>query len=81
MTPHNQYLYVWFELGFFGIILLLSIFTLQIKELLKKQDSFYRVLLPISFMMLLLVDSYFFIFIGTITYIYLYTIFRNYQTS
>ena len=81
MTPHNQYLYVWFELGFFGLLLLLLIFALQIKELLKKKDSFYRLLLPISFMLLLLVDSYFFIFIGTITYIYLYTIFRNHQAS
>ena len=81
MTPHNQYLYVWFELGFFGILFLLSIFILQIKELLKKKDGFFRMLLPISFMLLLLVDSYFFIFIGTITYIYLYTIFRNYQAS
>ena len=81
MTPHNQYLYVWFELGFFGILLLLLIFGLQMQELFKKQDRFYRLLLPISFMLLLLVDSYFFIFIGTITYIYLYTIFRNYQAS
>ena len=81
MTPHNQYLYVWFELGFFGILLLLLIFAFQIKELLKKNDNFYRLLLPISFMLLLLVDSYFFIFIGTITYIYLYAIFRNYHTS
>ncbi len=79
MTPHNQYLYVWFELGFFGILLLLLIFAFQIKELLKKNDNFYRLLLPVSFMLLLLVDSYFFIFIGTITYIYLYAIFRNYQ--
>ena len=48
-TPHNQYLYVWFELGIFGLILLLLIFYHQIKDLLEKKDGIHRVLLPISF--------------------------------
>lgn len=78
-TPHNQYLYVWFELGILGLILLLYIFYHQIKELFKKQDGIHRILLPLSFMFLMLVDSYFFIFTLTVCYIFLYTIYSKYQ--
>jgi len=78
-TPHNQYLYVWFELGIFGLVLLLLIFYYQIKELFRKKDGIHRVLLPLSFMFLMLVDSYFFIFILTICYMFLYTIYSRYQ--
>ena len=45
-TPHNQYLYVWFELGILGLVLLLLIFYYQIRELLKKHDSIHRVFCP-----------------------------------
>jgi len=78
-TPHNQYLYVWFELGVLGLLLLLSIFYYQIKELFKKKDGIHRVLLSLSFMFLMLVDSYFFIFTLTVCYIFLYTIYSKYQ--
>ena len=78
-TPHNQYLYVWFELGILGLVLLLLIFYHQIKELFRKKDGIHRVLLPLSFMFLMLVDSYFFIFILTICYMFLYTIYSRYQ--
>ena len=78
-TPHNQYLYVWFELGIFGLLLLLSIFFHQIRELFKKKDGIHRILLPLSFMFLMLIDSYFFIFILTICYIFLFTIYTKYQ--
>ena len=78
-TPHNQYLYVWFELGILGLLLLLSIFYHQIKELFKKRDGIHRILLPLSFMFLMLVDSYFFIFILTSCYIFLFTIYSKYQ--
>ena len=80
-TPHNQYLYVWFELGILGLILLLFIFYYQIKELFRKKDGIHRALLPISFMFLMLVDSYFFIFILTIAYIFLYTIYSRYESE
>ena len=78
-TPHNQYLYVWFELGILGLILLLLIFFHQIKELFRKKEGIHRVLLPLTFMFLMLVDSYFFIFILTICYMFLYTIYSRYQ--
>jgi len=80
-TPHNQYLYVWFELGLLGLGLLLSIFFHQIKALLSKKDGIHRSLLPISFMFLMLVDSYLFIFLLTIAYIYLYTIYSRYESE
>jgi O-antigen ligase len=78
-TPHNQYLYVWFELGILGLVLLLLIFYYQVKELFRKKDGIHRVLLPLSFIFLMLVDSYFFIFILTICYMFLYTIYSRYQ--
>jgi O-antigen ligase len=78
-TPHNQYLYVWFELGILGLVLLLLIFYLQVKELFRKKDGIHRVLLPLSFIFLMLIDSYFFIFILTICYMFLYTIYSRYQ--
>ena len=80
-TPHNQYLYVWFELGILGLILLLLIFYHQLKELFRKKDGTHRVLLPLSFMFLMLVDSYLFIFVLTICYMFLYTIYSRYQNE
>ena len=79
ITPHNQYLYVWFEIGIFGLISLILIFYYQIKELLKKRDGIHRILLPLSFMFLMIVDSYLFIFTLTITYIFLYTIYNRFE--
>tara|TARA_B110000967_G_C18531877_1_gene386264 strand:- start:51 stop:503 length:453 start_codon:yes stop_codon:yes gene_type:complete len=78
-TPHNQYLYVWFELGIVGLVLLLLIFYHQSKEMFRKKDGVHRLLLPLSFIVLMLVDSYFFIFILTICYMFLYTIYSRYQ--
>jgi len=76
--PHNQYLYVWFEIGVFGLISLVMIFYYQIRELVEKQDGIHKILLPLTFLFLMLIDSYFFVFTVTITYIYLYTICNRY---
>ena len=76
-TPHNNYLYVWFELGIVGLILLLSIFYFQIRELIVLKNRFHRLILPLMFMIIMLVDSYFFIFILTTFYIYFYTIYSR----
>ena len=80
-TPHNQYLYVWFEIGIFGLILLLMIFYDQIRELIKTEEGVHKALLPISFLFLMLVDSYLFIFTLTITYIYLYIIYSKIRSE
>ena len=76
-TPHNNYLYVLFELGLVGLVLFLSIFYFQIRELLEFKDAFHRIILPLMFMVIMLVDSYIFIFILTTFYIYFYTIYRE----
>lgn len=80
-TPHNQYLYVWFEIGFLGLVLLLSVFYLQIKQLIKFEDKFHTILLPVIFLMLMCIDSYLTIFIGAITYMFLFTIYIRYNNS
>ncbi len=78
-TPHNTYLYVWFEVGILGLIILLSIFYFQIKSLSKLKYNFHRILLPIGFMIIMLFDSYLFSFILTIFYIYFFTVYNNYK--
>tara|TARA_B100001250_G_scaffold85675_1_gene70767 strand:- start:3002 stop:4186 length:1185 start_codon:yes stop_codon:yes gene_type:complete len=80
-TPHNQYIYVWFEIGIAGLCFLIFIFYYQIMDLLQKHDGIHRSLLPLTFVFLMLVDSYFFIFILTSAYIYLYTIYSRYESE
>ncbi|MGY8986981.1 MAG: O-antigen ligase family protein [Flavobacteriales bacterium] len=80
-TPHNTYLYVWFEIGIFGLIILLSIFYFQIKSLSKLEYSFHRILLPIGFMTIMLFDAYLFSFVLTIFYIYFFTVYNNYKVD
>ena len=81
-TPHNTYLYVWFEVGILGLIILLNIFYFQIKSLSKLKYNFHRILLPIGFMIIMLFDSYLLSFgILTIFYIYFFTIYNNYKVD
>ena len=80
-TPHNTYLYVWFEVGILGLIILLSIFYFQIKSLSKLKYNFHRILLPIGFMTIMLFDSYLFSFLLTIFYIYFFTVYNNYKVE
>ena len=77
--PHNNYLYIWFELGIFGVIIFLAMFYFQIKELLKKSYPFYRITLPVIFLFLMLLDCYIFVFHISIMYIYFYVIYRSYS--
>jgi len=78
-TPHNNYLYVWFELGLIGLLFFLTIFYFQIRELLTLKDGLHRLVLPLMFMVIMLVDSYFFIFILMSFYIYFYSIYSGYR--
>jgi O-antigen ligase len=78
-TPHNQYLYVWFETGILGLLFLFLIFYFQAKQLLKQRDGPFKISLPLSFLFLMLIDSYLFIFILITAYIYLYTIYSRYH--
>ena len=70
-TPHNNYLYVWMELGILGLILLLSIFYFQIRELYRLKDGFPRVLLPLMYLIIMFADSYFFSHNTLILYLFL----------
>ena len=77
-TPHNNYLYILFELGFIGLIFFLSIFYFQIKELLNKDlINTEKTLLPLFMLFLMLFDSYMFIFSITLFYIFMYKIFTQ----
>lgn len=78
-TPHNTYLYVWFETGIFGLIILLSMFYFQIKSLYRLKYNFHRILLPFVLMVIMFFDAYLFSFIVTIFYIYFFTIYNNYK--
>ena len=77
-TPHNNYLYILFELGFIGLLFFLSIFYFQIKELLNKDLlNTEKILLPSFMLFLMLFDSYMFIFSITLFYIFMYKIFTQ----
>ena len=78
-TPHNNYLYVWIELGILGLIILLSIFYFQIRELIKLKDGFVRILLPIMYLAIMFTDSYLFTHNTLVLYIFLSIIAVNYQ--
>ena len=76
-TPHNNYLYILFEVGLLGLIAFLSIFYYQIKELLHKNNHNWEVLLlPLFMLILMFFDSYMFVFTITVFYIYMYKIFK-----
>ena len=78
-TPHNNYLYVWFELGILGLIIFLSIFYFQIKELIKKAEDIFIILFPIMFLIIMFTDSYLFSQNTLVLYLFLSIITINYQ--
>jgi len=78
-TPHNNYLYVWFELGILGLIIFLSIFYFQIKELIKKAEDIFIILFPIMFLIIMFTDSYLFSQNTLVLYLFLSVITINYQ--
>ena len=78
-TPHNNYLYIWMELGIFGLVALVSIFYFQIRELKTLNGGSIMVLLPIMYLLIMFTDSYFLSFNTLVLYIYLSVIIVNYQ--
>ena len=81
MTPHNNYLFVLYELGLIGFVLLVIVFYYKIKSLIVRNSNCQKILLPISFLFLMTIDSYLYIFSILIMYIYMYTLFINYKTK
>ena len=78
-TPHNNYLYIWMELGILGLVVLVSIFYFQIRELKTLNGGSIMVLLPIMYLLIMFTDSYFLSFNTLVLYIYLSVIIVNYQ--
>lgn len=78
-TPHNNYLYVWLELGILGFLLFFFIFYFQIKELYQQNDGFVRILLPIMYLCIMMTDTYFFNQNTLILYVFLSVTVINYQ--
>lgn len=81
MTPHNNYLFVLYELGLIGFVLLVLIFYYKLKSLIFRESKYHTILLPISFLFLMIIDSYLYIFSILVMYIYMYTLFINYKTT
>ena len=81
MTPHNNYLFVLYELGLIGFVLLVLIFYYKLKSLIFRKSKYHTILLPISFLFLMIIDSYLYIFSILVMYIYMYTLFINYKTT
>ena len=52
-TPHNNYLYIWMELGILGLVVLISIFYFQIRELKTLNGGSIMVLLPIMYLLIM----------------------------
>ena len=77
-TPHNNFLYVFFELGIFGFLIFLSIFYYQIKSILKNSNmKIHSIILTLFYLFLMLFDSYLFIFTITVMYMFMYKIFSE----
>ena len=75
-TPHNNFLYILFEIGLFGLLIFLAIFYFQIKSLLvSKNINFHLIILPLFYLFLMLFDSYLFIYTITVFYIFMFTIY------
>ena len=81
MTPHNNYLFVLYELGLIGFVFLIMVFYYKIKSLIVRNSSCQKILLPISFLFLMTIDSYLYIFSILVMYIYMYILFINYKTK
>ncbi|MDC3229811.1 O-antigen ligase family protein [Bacteroidota bacterium] len=78
-TPHNNYLYIFFEIGVLGFIALSYFFYAMYCKLKTKAHEFFSRNLVVSYTALMLFDSYMLIFIISIAYIYLFTISVNYE--
>ena len=78
-TPHNNYLYVWLELGLLGLLLFFLIFYFQIKELYHQNDGDFMILLPIMYLCVMMTDTYLFNQNTLILYVFLSVIVVNYQ--
>ena len=58
-TPHNNYLFICFELGIVGLMVFLSIFYFQLKAYKSLSQGYFRMIFPAIFLVIMLSDTYF----------------------
>lgn len=78
-TPHNNFIFIWFELGLIGLILLMFLFYAQIKSVLNLSHPYLRILFPILFIMILFSDNFLQNHDSAILYAYLSFVYGNYS--
>ena len=78
-TPHNNYLFILFELGLIGLLSFISIFYFQIREVYKKPLGKIRIIMPIMFLVIMMFDTYFQNHNSAILYVYLSLAFNYYS--
>jgi len=78
-TPHNNYLFIWFELGLIGLLTFIAIFYYQIKELYQQPLGKFRLIMPVMFLIIMLFDTYFQNHNSAVLYAYLSFVFTFYS--
>ena len=78
-TPHNNYLFIWFELGLLGLLVFLSIFFFQLKAYMSLNQGYFRMIFPAVFMFIMLTDTYLLNHNTAVLYCYLSFIFSSYS--
>ena len=78
-TPHNNYLFIWFELGLLGFMVLFSIFFFQLKAYKSLNQGYFRMIFPAVFMVIMLTDTYLQNHNTAVLYCYLSFIFSAYS--
>ena len=80
-TPHNNFLFVFFELGIIGLTLLILIFYFQIKEYKARSFSKIRMLFPVLFLLAMCSDSFLQNHNSAILYVFLSATFSAYSSK
>ena len=78
-TPHNNYLFIWFELGLLGLVVFLCIFFFQLKAYKSLNQGYFRMIFPAVFLVIMLTDTYLQNHNTAVLYCYLSFIFSTYS--
>lgn len=78
-TPHNNFLFIWFELGLLGLIVFLSIFFFQMKAYKSLNQGYFRMIFPAVWLVIMLTDTYLQNHNTAVLYCYLSFIFSTYS--
>ena len=78
-TPHNNFIFIWFEVGLIGLVLLMFLFYAQIKSFLNLNHPYLRIVFPVLFIMILFSDNFLQNHDSAILYAYLSFVYGNYS--